>query len=84
MFFGAFIIGVFNIFCYCFFGKSTTENFDRIANCLFQSNWIELPVKLQKYFVIIIGNAHKPFFYHGLGIVVLDLESFAKVSEENV
>lgn len=27
-----------------------------------------------------IGNAQRPIFYHGFGFIILDLETFAKVS----
>lgn len=50
-----------------------------IATLLFQANWQALPLKLQKYFVVMITNAQTPLYYHGFGVAVLNLETFTKV-----
>lgn len=72
--------GLLNIFLFCFFGKLATVNFDQMPNCLYESAWLNLPVELQKSFIFMISNAQIPFFYNGLGIMILNLETFATVS----
>lgn len=67
------------LFFYCYFGKIATDSLEGMADCLFESNWHELPIELQKYFLIMIGNAQRKLHYHGFGIVRLDLEAFSKV-----
>lgn len=67
-------------FFYCFFGKIATESFARMADCLYESNWLILKPKLQKYLVLMIGNAQRPVYYHGFGLATLNLETFAYVS----
>lgn len=57
----------------------TTEYYDKLADILFQSKWQLLPLELQKYFVLMIGNAQIPMTYHGLGVADLNLETFRKV-----
>lgn len=52
-----------------------------MSDDLFGSNWQQLPTNLQKYFILMIANSNKPLFYHGSGIVVLDLETFRNVHE---
>lgn len=79
MILAAMVGGVSNILLFCFFGKLATENFSRMVNNLFDSDWPNLPVKLQKSFILMIGNAQRPFYFHGLGLIVLNLESFASV-----
>lgn len=79
MLFTAMLSGISNLFIYCFFGKLATESFNQMANSLFQSDWFNLPIELQKYYIIIIGNAQQSLFYHGFKIVFLDLETFTKV-----
>lgn len=73
------MVGVSNLFLYCFFGKLATESYAVIADHMYESNWRTLSVDLQKYFILMIGNGHRPVFYHGFGIAILNLETFAKV-----
>lgn len=54
-----------NMYFYCYYGNRSTSDYERIANCLFESNWNEQPVELQKFFKMMIANAQRPMFYHG-------------------
>lgn len=76
-----FSVAALNPCVYCYFGKSATESFLKMADSLYEANWIERPVSLQKYFVLAIQNAQRPLFYHGYGIAVLDLDTLANVSK---
>lgn len=58
-----------------------TESFQRMSECLYDSNWPGLTPNLQKYFVLMIGNTQQPIYYSGFGLVVLNLEAFGKVRE---
>lgn len=75
------LFGASSLFLYCFFGKLATESHEHLANCLYEANWLALPVKLQKYFIIMIENSQQPLYYHGFGVVVLDLDTFTNVSK---
>lgn len=81
MMFVAALVGISNLFIYCYYGQMATEYFRRMSNCLYQSKWEALPVDLQKYFVVLIGNTQKPIHYHGFRIAVLNLETFLTVSQ---
>lgn len=72
-------MSIFNLFVYCYFGMLASESFENIADCLYEMNWHELPLDLQKYFVIMIGNAQRPLFYHGYGMTTMNLETFCDV-----
>lgn len=76
-------VSLFTLFLYCFYGKIATESFENMADCLFEANWEILPIQLQKYVVIMIGNAQRPLYYHGFNIAFLNLETFTKVSVRN-
>lgn len=76
----ALLIGFSNLFVYCYFGKLSTESFEKMSNCVNESNWHELSIDLQKYFVLIIQNIQRPVFYHGSKLIVLNLETFTGVS----
>lgn len=68
------------MFFYCYFGKLASISFEQMTDHVFQMNWQDLPVKLQKYFILLIANMQKPLFYYGGGIVILDLSTFVNVS----
>lgn len=69
-----------SLFIYCFFGKVATESCEKISQCLYESNWINLPVELQKYLLLMISNTQQPLYYDGFGIVVLNLQTFTSVN----
>lgn len=75
------IIGFFKIFLYCLFGRLATDQFDELSNYLFDSDWPNLPVKLQKYYILMLANVQQPHYFDGFGVLVLDLETFRKVRE---
>lgn len=68
------------LFFYCFFGKIATDTYGQMSDCLFQSNWFELPIEQQKFFIVMIANAQRELVYQGFGIVTLNLETFTKVN----
>lgn len=55
-----------------------------MADRLYEANWRELSVDLQKYFVVMLGNAQRPVFYDGFGIAILNLETFSKVTHDEI
>lgn len=67
------------LFLYCYYGKYATDCQAAFALAAYESDWIDLSIELQRYFILIISNAQKPLSYHGYGIVDLNLETFAKV-----
>lgn len=68
-----------NLFVYCFFGVWATDSFKTMPEDLYGLNWYELPVKMQKYLIIMITNMQRPLYYHAFGVTALDLETFSKV-----
>lgn len=59
-----------------------SESFENMSDVLYEANWQGMPSNLQKYFVVMIGNGQRTLFYHGFGIAVLNLETFARVKLE--
>lgn len=74
-------VGVTNLFVHCFCGKLANESYEDMIDCLYQSNWHELPIPLQKFLILMIGNAQRPVNYHGFGVAILNMETFITVSE---
>lgn len=79
-----FLVGVSistsNLFFYCFYGKLATDCYIQFPQYLFESNWWKFKVKQQKMISTMICNAQQPLYYHGSGIVNLNLETFQKVN----
>lgn len=50
-----------------------------MSDRLYESNWQDLPVDMQKYFILMIKNANRPISYNGFGVATLNLETFLKV-----
>lgn len=71
--------GLSNLFLYCFFGRRATTNYEAMADCLYESNWLDCPLKLQKCFVILITNTQRPLYYHGFNVALLNLETMTNV-----
>lgn len=78
------IVSISPLFLYCYYGKMATDSFKEMADCLYQSNWRSLPIELQKYTIFMMANAQRPLFYHGFGIVTLDLQAFTQVNDETI
>lgn len=79
--FQAIVIVGLHLFVYCFNGQKVTDFYAAYDKCLYNSNWMDLPIKLQLTIVPMIRNAQKPFYYHGNGIINLNLVTYTKVSE---
>lgn len=69
-------MGLTNLFIFCYFGRLATDSFEKMSNCLYECNWLELKANHQKYFVVMIANAQIPMYYHGFEVAVLNLETF--------
>lgn len=67
------------MFLFCFFGKIATDSYQKLSVSLYQSDWINSPIELQKYMILIMQNSQQPHIYHGFRIVYLDLETYVKV-----
>lgn len=65
-------IGVSNLFLHCFAGKMATESYEDMIDVLYQSDWIKMPIHLQKYFILFIGYAQRPMYYDGFGKYIND------------
>lgn len=77
--FGAFCDCMITLFVYCYFGRIATDSFLSMSDIVYESNWLNLCVDLQKDIVVVIGNMNRPLYYHGFGIAILNLETYAKV-----
>lgn len=75
----AIFISSANLFIYCFAACKSTDQYLKLADLLYESTWPELPIDLQKIIVLMILEAQKPIYYHGLYLLELRLGTFMKV-----
>lgn len=81
----AIVINMLVLFCYCYFGQSATESFERMADCIYNDlKWPELPAPLQKHTILMIANMQQTIYYHGLRVITLDLNTFIHVSSNSL
>lgn len=59
-----------------------TESYEDMIDRLYECKWHELPISLQKYFILMIQNAQQPVYYHGFGVALLNMQTFTKVSSK--
>lgn len=78
------LLSVAMLFLFCYFGKVSTEKFIEMPDCLYESTWNEFSIEVQKFYLIILGAAQRPHFYHGFGVIYLNLETFTMVSKFQV
>lgn len=76
-------IGKLNLFLYCYCGQCATDDYAAYADYLYESNWIKLSNDLQKKFILMIAYAQEPVYYHGYGMVYLNLKTFLAVCFHN-
>lgn len=75
------MIGMSNLFIYCYFGKLTTVSYEMMADCVYEMNWYNQPIKLQKYTALMIAGMQQPVYYEGFNITTMNLSTFIKVIE---
>lgn len=73
-------MGMTMLLIYCYLGKVATESFAKMSDCVYNMKWYELPVNLQKYVILMIMYMQKPLYYHGHGVIYVNLETFTKVN----
>lgn len=67
------------LFIYCFFGDSMTQKCGEVNEIVFDLTFYMYPIALQRYLILIMAVAQKPFYITGLQITRCSLESFKKV-----
>lgn len=51
-----------------------------MSDCVYHLEWYMMPPKRQKIVILMIAGLQKPVYYHGAGIVILELNMFVRVS----
>lgn len=69
-----------DIFVYCNFGESVTDEFIEIYNGVCQLDWYLIPMEFRKCLPYIMLITHEPVILHGFGQFLCTREAFKNVS----
>lgn len=78
------MVSTSDLFLYCFFGKMSTDSFAMIGENAYEINWQRFSIKLQRYFILMIGNGQRSLYFRACGMTILDLETFTQVSSISI
>lgn len=54
-------------FLLCHFGGNVTNRFEKVGDDVYQLEWYNLPIEMQKQLPIIMASAQKPIYIRGYG-----------------
>lgn len=67
-------------FLCCYFATHTSDRINSISQMVYNSNWHNYPLKLQKYIVLVIARSQKRSLFTGFNLVACTLYTFGNVS----
>lgn len=73
------IVGTGSLYLFCNFGKLATDSFENMSDCVYNASWQQFDVELKKYVIFMIQNAQRSLYFHGYGMLTLNLETFTQV-----
>lgn len=68
------------LFVFCYFGEKVTGAFDKLSDCIYQTDWYRFPVELRKYVVIMLLFAQKPVYMLAFKKFQCTLRTFEQVN----
>lgn len=75
------VSGFFILLIFCYFGSTATSDFLKYSDCIYKLMWYDMPTKLQKTIIVVIGNDQRPIYFVGLRMFSLDLMTFTKATK---
>lgn len=64
---------------FCYFADLTTDRVLKIGDTVYDLNWFDQPVEMQKYVTLMIARSQERIYFSGLGLITCSLEAFGKV-----
>lgn len=74
-------VAISMIFTYCYFGQKITTKCEEIANVIYATKWYEFPQDEQKYLMLMMIRAQRPFAFSGYFCSTCALATFKAVFE---
>lgn len=79
--FTSLIVGCGTVYTFCYFGKLATDSFNNTSHCIYDSKWQHLDNYLKKHLLLMMKISQRQLYYHGFGMLTLNLETFAQVTD---
>lgn len=67
-------------YLFCHFANLTTDRVLANRNVVYDLNWIDYPVRMRKYIILLIARSQQPIIFSGLFLFPCSLEVFGLVS----
>ncbi|XP_076256117.1 odorant receptor 2a-like [Rhynchophorus ferrugineus] len=67
------------VFLYCYYGSLLSNESDTLITDIYITNWLDLDLKCQKAYLIIMENGKKPIVIRAGKIIDLSLDTFATI-----
>lgn len=66
-------------FLLCHYGTFATERIRSIDLTVYNANWLDYPLDLRKYIILVITQSQSKINFNGFSLISCSLEAFAKV-----
>lgn len=76
----AMIVGISNLFVYCYFGQKVTTKFATVADECYDVQWYAYPLEAQMRVKMMVMRSQRPFSFRGYFISSCSLATFQSVS----
>lgn len=67
------------LFVLCYFGNILTISLVSVSDTIYKSEWYNYPTDCQRFLIIMIRRAHKPYRISAFGLMPCTLENFKSV-----
>lgn len=64
---------------YCYYATSTVDRVSSVGESVYDLNWFEYPLEMQKIVALMIARSQKSGQFSGLNLIYCTLEAFGKV-----
>lgn len=68
------------LFIFFYFGQILHTNLNNVSEMIYQTVWYRYPHRVQRFILIIMVRARRPFFISAYGVMHCNLENFLGVS----
>lgn len=66
-------------YLFCYFANFALDRMANIRHSVYNLNWLDFPIDLQKYCIVIIAQSQRNVWFHGLKLIACSLPNFGKV-----
>lgn len=70
---------IFNLF---YFGQNVHSGLMDLSDMIYQSEWYRYPCSVQRFVLLMMKRAQKPFYLSAYGVMRCNLENFVRVSKK--